>query len=78
MTLTPKQQEALQSPVASLQLCLRTINALERSGVRTVHDLLHKTAAQLLEEVPNFGPKGLDEVYRALAVLGFKRKKARK
>lgn len=76
--LTRKQVEALELPVSELALSLRTVNALEKASIFNVEALLSRSAEELLVEVSNFGEKSLDEVYAALAPLGFHRNTRRK
>ncbi len=58
--------------VAELELNLRIVNALESIGVLTVHELLHRTPAELLR-IQNFGQKSLDEVLVVLEGHGYKK-----
>jgi len=68
--------ERLELSTAEIGLSVRTTNCLEERGVFTVHDLLNCTRADLLS-ISNFGEKTLDEVYAALASIGFDRTKAK-
>lgn len=68
--ITPAQQEWLARSTSELGLCTRTANALEGRGVYTVEDLLRCRPADLLAQA-NFGEKTLQEVYDALATIGF-------
>ena len=65
-------QERLEMSTAEIGLAVRTTNCLEERGVFTVHDLLHCTRDDLLS-ISNFGEKTLEEVYKALASIGFHR-----
>lgn len=65
----------LDLTVSETDLSLRTINTLEKAGIFTVRDLLQKHPNELLT-LKNFGNKGLKEIYKALANLGFKTKAA--
>lgn len=64
--------EKLDLSTAEIGLTVRTTNCLEERGIFTVKDLLNTTRTELLS-ISNFGEKTLDEVYRALADIGFKR-----
>ena len=66
-------QEKLDMTIPELGLNTRTINFLERKDILTVRSLLQCTAKELLE-INNFGKKSLEEVYKALALIGFKRR----
>jgi len=68
--------EKLEMSTAEIGLSVRTTNCLEERGIFTVNDLLHCTRDDLLG-ISNFGEKTLEEVYRALAGVGFVRKPAR-
>jgi DNA-directed RNA polymerase subunit alpha len=70
------QNERLELSTAEIGLSVRTTNCLEERGVFTVHDLLNCTRDDLLG-ISNFGEKTLDEVYQALASIGFDRTKAK-
>jgi DNA-directed RNA polymerase alpha subunit len=61
--------EVLQSPVAQLNLPVRTVNFLEDDGVLLVEDLLNCTRERLLA-IPNFGDKALEQVFNALRDVG--------
>ena len=65
-------QERLGMSTAEIGLSVRTTNCLEERGIFTVRDLLNCTTADLLE-ISNFGEKTLEEVYDALAKIGFER-----
>ena len=60
----------LDFSLAETALTVRTVNCLEEQGIFTVRELLNCTRKRLLE-IPNFGVKTLDEVYKALATLGY-------
>lgn len=64
--------QRLELSTAEIGLSVRTTNCLEETGVFTVRDLLNCTPAKLLG-IANFGEKTLDEVYRALEKIGFRR-----
>ena len=53
-------------------MTVRTTNCLEERGIFTVRDLLNTTRAELLS-ISNFGEKTLEEVYRSLEDIGFRR-----
>ncbi|TWT90005.1 DNA-directed RNA polymerase subunit alpha [Pseudobythopirellula maris] len=65
-------KERLEMSTAEIGLAVRTTNCLEEKGVFTVNDLLHCTPEDLLS-ISNFGEKTLDEVYKALENVGFRR-----
>lgn len=64
--------QRLEMSTAEIGLAVRTTNCLEEKGVFTVNDLLHCTRDDLLS-ISNFGEKTLEEVYRALEGIGFRR-----
>src|SRR5689334_22266921 len=65
--------DRLEMSTAEIGLSVRTTNCLEERGIFTVHDLLQCTREDLLS-ISNFGEKTLDEVYKALASIGFTRR----
>ena len=65
-------KDRLEMSTAEIGLAVRTTNCLEEKGVFTVNDLLHCTREDLLS-ISNFGEKTLDEVFKALENVGFKR-----
>ena len=64
--------QRLEMSTAEIGLSVRTTNCLEERGIFTVHDLLQCTRDDLLS-ISNFGEKTLDEVYKALESIGFRR-----
>jgi DNA-directed RNA polymerase subunit alpha len=64
--------EKLEMSTAEIGLTVRTTNCLEERGIFTVNDLLHCTREDLLS-ISNFGEKTLEEVYKALEAIGFRR-----
>lgn len=58
----------LNTPIEDLNLSARTANALVNNDIRTVHDLVTLTEADL-RELKGFGSKALDEVKDKLAEL---------
>ncbi len=66
-------RDKLALSVAELSLSVRTTNCLEENGIFTIEDLLKKDRSDLLA-FDNFGEKTLEEVYRALEAIGFKRR----
>ncbi|HEY2839657.1 MAG TPA: DNA-directed RNA polymerase subunit alpha C-terminal domain-containing protein [Pirellulales bacterium] len=64
--------QRLEMSTAEIGLSVRTTNCLEERGIFTVHDLLQCTRDDLLS-ISNFGEKTLDEVYKALESVGFRR-----
>ena len=63
----------LEMSTAEIGLTVRTTNCLEERGIFTVEDLLHCTPQDLLS-ISNFGEKTLEEVYKALDAIGFRRR----
>lgn len=43
------------SPLTALNLPMRAVNAMERTGIYTVGDLAKKTREELLDGIANFG-----------------------
>lgn len=66
------KQDRLELSIAEINLQVRTTNCLEEKGIFTVRDLLNSKPETLLS-ISNFGEKTLEEVYQALAKLGFHR-----
>ena len=64
--------QRLEMSTAEIGLSVRTTNCLEDRGIFTVHDLLQCTPDDLLS-ISNFGEKTLDEVYKSLESIGFRR-----
>ena len=62
----------LEMSTAEIGLTVRTTNCLEERGIFTVNDLLNCTREDLLG-ISNFGEKTLEEVYKALEGIGFRR-----
>ncbi|MDZ7619731.1 MAG: DNA-directed RNA polymerase subunit alpha C-terminal domain-containing protein [Patescibacteria group bacterium] len=62
----------LELSTAEIGLTVRTTNCLEERGIFTVNDLLHCTRDDLLA-ISNFGEKTLEEVYKSLEGIGFRR-----
>ncbi len=65
-------RQRLEMSTAEIGLSVRTTNCLEERGIFTVKDLLNCTPTDLLS-ISNFGEKTLEEVYAALADIGFSR-----
>jgi DNA-directed RNA polymerase subunit alpha len=65
-------RERLELSTAEIGLTVRTTNCLEERGIFTVRDLLNCRPEELLS-ISNFGEKTLEEVYAALAAIGFQR-----
>jgi DNA-directed RNA polymerase alpha subunit len=63
------RQSLLSRPVDELETSVRVAHCFERSGVKTVGDLVQKTAVELLHE-PNFGAASLLEVRSLLKRMG--------
>jgi DNA-directed RNA polymerase subunit alpha len=66
------QREKLELSTAEIGLTVRTTNCLEERGIFTVRDLLNCRPEDLLS-ISNFGEKTLEEVYKALEEMGFRR-----
>ncbi|MFO0819689.1 MAG: DNA-directed RNA polymerase subunit alpha C-terminal domain-containing protein [Pirellulales bacterium] len=64
--------EKLELSTAEIGLTVRTTNCLEERGIFTVRDLLQCTRDDLLS-ISNFGEKTLEEVYKSLDKIGFRR-----
>ncbi len=64
--------DRLEMSTAEIGLSVRTTNCLEERGVFTVSDLLNCTREDLLS-ISNFGEKTLEEVYKSLESIGFRR-----
>ncbi len=64
--------ERLDMSTAEIGLSVRTTNCLEERGIFTVRDLLNCTRDDLLG-ISNFGEKTLEEVFKALEGVGFRR-----
>ncbi|MEI6509515.1 MAG: DNA-directed RNA polymerase subunit alpha [bacterium] len=60
---------ALETPLQSMHLSIRSFNALSSIGVMTVADLVLKTESEL-RAMKNFGKRSLDEVRQKLDELG--------
>jgi len=58
--------------VEELPLQTRTINALKKSKINTLHELAKKTDEDL-EDIKNIGEKSLDEIKELLAKEGFRK-----
>jgi DNA-directed RNA polymerase subunit alpha len=65
--------DKLEMSTAEIGLTVRTTNCLEERGIFTVNDLLNCTREDLLA-ISNFGEKTLEEVYKALEEIGFRRR----
>ena len=65
-------KERLEMSTAEIGLSVRTTNCLEERGIFTVRDLLNTRREELLS-ISNFGEKTLEEVFKALAKIGFDR-----
>jgi|LSQX01.1.fsa_nt_gb DNA-directed RNA polymerase subunit alpha len=65
-------EETLEMSLAETSLSLRTQNSLEEGNIWTVGDLLQHSRSQLLE-IPNVGPKTIQDIYQALELIGLKK-----
>ena len=72
---TSTVDDRLEMSTAEIGLAVRTVNCLEEHGIFTVDELLRCKPDTLLS-FPNFGEKTLEEVYKALESIGFRRESA--
>lgn len=70
----PSLAEALVMPLGDTSLSTRTLNHLERAGIRTVGELLQKRSEELLT-IPNFAEAALAEVMTMLKQIGIEAKR---
>jgi len=61
--------DTMKIKVDDLKLSSRTINSLSRAGIKTVGNLVKKSAEELLE-IEGFGERALNEIQRSLGNLG--------
>ena len=73
LQLPASMVERAEMHLAEIGLCDRTLNALEDAGLHLVGELLARTPNQILA-LPRCGPSILEEVYTALARIGFYRR----
>jgi DNA-directed RNA polymerase subunit alpha len=66
LLLTDEQRNM---PISELRLSMRTYNALRRTGIETVGQLLERTEEEILS-LRNFGPKSYEELRQRLEELG--------
>ncbi|PIE24174.1 MAG: RNA polymerase subunit sigma [Planctomycetota bacterium] len=66
-----KQNEVLRTPVTDFELSVRSRNCLQKMGIRTLGDLVHKTEAELLS-YKNFGETSLTEIQEILNSKGLR------
>jgi DNA-directed RNA polymerase subunit alpha len=66
LLLTDEQRN---TPISELRLSIRTYNALRRTGIETVGQLLERTEEEILS-LRNFGPKSYEELRQRLEELG--------
>jgi len=64
-------EAALEKPLADLELSERTSMCLGREGIKTIGELVSRTAEELLA-IRNFGRTSLAEVTEKLAGLGLR------
>jgi DNA-directed RNA polymerase subunit alpha len=67
--LSPEVLEKLRTPVADLELSVRSANCLREAKIKTIADLVQKTEAEMLK-YRNFGKKSLAEVQNLLKGMG--------
>jgi DNA-directed RNA polymerase subunit alpha len=63
--LSEAEQAALNKPVSDLNLSVRARKCMNRLGIATIGELIHRTADELLE-AKNFGMTSLNEVREKL------------
>ncbi len=63
-------ERAAQITIYNLDLSIRSYNALERAGIKTVADLLQRTKNDLLQ-LRNLGAKSVDEIIQEIEKAGF-------
>ena len=66
LLLTDEQRNM---PISQLRLSIRTYNALRRTGIETVGQLLERTEEEILS-LRNFGPKSYEELRQRLEEMG--------
>jgi hypothetical protein len=71
----PDVLRKLHLPLSQLALSIRTVNRLEDHNILDVNDLLHCTRQELLK-IPHVGEQALEQIFGALARLGFRRRAA--
>jgi len=76
LQLPASMVERAEMHLAEIGLCDRTLNALEEAGLHLVGELLACKPQQVLA-LPRCGPGVLEEIYAALARLGFHRRPRR-
>jgi DNA-directed RNA polymerase alpha subunit len=62
----------LLKPIKDLELSTRTYNSLKNAGLLCIGDLVKRPDSIYRHGIPNLGCKGIDEVEKALALLGLK------
>jgi DNA-directed RNA polymerase alpha subunit len=73
LDLPESMAERAELHLAEIGISDRMLNTLEEAGLQLVGELLYRRPEQLLA-LPQFGPAMLEELYLALARLGFHRK----
>ncbi len=65
-------QRNLDLPITVLDPSVRVTNCLEADGVhiKTIGELIQKTEAQMMRDIPNFGATSLAEMVKKLAAMG--------
>jgi len=64
-----KQQDLLKVPVTAVPFCVRAQNAFDKTGIRTLGDLVVRTRFQLLK-IQNMGRLSVDQAEAYLSELG--------
>lgn len=63
------KQKALETTIEDLDLSVRAYNCLKRAGIHTLHDLINKSATEMMK-IRNLGKKSLKEVLDKVKEMG--------
>ena len=69
VTVDEELQEKLKTPIAELELSVRSANCLREASIRTIGELVEKSSQELLK-YRNFGKKSLVEIEELLKGMG--------
>jgi DNA-directed RNA polymerase subunit alpha len=69
VAIAPELLEKLKTPVAELELSVRSANCLKEAKIKTIADLVQKTESEMLR-YRNFGKKSLAEIQNLLKGMG--------
>jgi DNA-directed RNA polymerase subunit alpha len=61
--------ESIHKSVEELELSVRSYNCLKNANIRTIHELVQKSEAEMLK-TKNFGRKSLNEIKDILQSMG--------